>query len=155
MLCCGKCCNVINLADGRISFSVALAVPKDWLPRCDAADSCAVCPRFSPLPRECAPQLWPALQGVILGCDLFNYNPHHCTVTCSGGCNPGYQCNQDIGTFPKDRPPPPIFHPPPPPPQAPNFPSFQSALGTLRVCYTSWGRGNSQMPAEMEENLCL
>lgn len=53
-----------------------------------------------PLPQECALQLWPALQGVILACDLLNYNPHHCTVTWSEGCDGSYQRNQDIGMFP-------------------------------------------------------
>lgn len=108
-----------------------------------------MCPQISPLPWECALQLWPALQGVILGCDLFNYNPHHCTVTWSEGCDCSYQCNQDIGTFPHGQTSSTyfifffFFS------QAPNFPSFQSALGRLSVCYTSWGWGNSQMPAEM------
>lgn len=66
---------------------MAPAVPEDWLPRCGPATSCSVHPRISPSPRECARQLWPALQGVILGYGLFNYNPHHCTVTWSEGCD--------------------------------------------------------------------
>lgn len=121
-------------------------------------NSCSVCPQISPSPWECAPQLWPALQGVILGYDLFNYNPHHCTVTCSQGCDPSYQCNSDTGTFPHGQTssiwvfffPSPLFFP-----QAPNIPSFHSALGRQSVCYTSWGWENSQMPEKIEDNLCL
>jgi len=143
---CGKCWCVINLCDAHVSFHGAPVELECWLSRCGAANSCSVCPRISPVPWECALQLWPVLQGVLLGCDLFNYNPHHCTVTWSGG----YQCNQDIGTFPDGHTSSTYFFF-----QAPNFPSFHSALGRPSVCYTSWGQRNSQMPAEMEDNLCL